>query len=97
MVSKCDTNLSRKTLAKVCAYLQFFLCLADLAFYSVSSISYPPPKMIVSLSVAMYLDALDHLAHDAVIVLRFIRIALGDDVLNFLQPRLTGAVLVDAL
>ena len=45
----------------------------------------------------MYLDALDHLAHDAVIVLRFIRIALGDDVLNFLQPRLAGAVLVDAL
>mgnify|MGYP000321925551 CR=1 FL=1 len=45
----------------------------------------------------MYLDALDHLAHDAVIVLRFIHIALGDDVLNFLQPRLAGAVLVDAL
>ena len=45
----------------------------------------------------MYLDALDHLAHDAVVVLCFIRIALGDDVLNFLQPRLAGAVLVDAL
>ena len=45
----------------------------------------------------MYLDALDHLAHDAVIVLRFIRIALGDDALNFLQPRLPGAVLVDVL
>ena len=28
VVSKCDTNLSEKTLAKVCAYLQFFLCLA---------------------------------------------------------------------
>ena len=26
--SKCDTNLSEKTLAKVCAYLQFFLYLA---------------------------------------------------------------------
>ena len=45
----------------------------------------------------MYLDALDHLAHDAIVVLRFIRIALGDDVLNFLQPRLAGAVLVDVL
>ena len=28
VVSKCDTNLSEKTLAKVCACLQFFLCLA---------------------------------------------------------------------
>ena len=28
LVSKCDTNLSEKTLAKVCTYLQFFLCLA---------------------------------------------------------------------
>ena len=45
----------------------------------------------------MYLDALDHLAHDAVVVLRFIRIAVCDDALNFLQPRLPGAVLVDAL
>ena len=36
----------------------------------------------------MYLDALDHLAHDAVIVLRFIRIALGNDALNVLQPSL---------
>ena len=67
----------------------------DLAFYSVSSISYPENDR--QLSIVMYLDALDHLAHDAVIVLRFIRIALGDDVLNFLQPRLPGAVLVDCL
>ena len=28
VASKCDTNLSEKTLAKVCACLQFFLCLA---------------------------------------------------------------------
>lgn len=40
----------------------------------------------------MHLDALDHLPHDAVIVLRFIRIALGDDVLNFLQPRLPRGI-----
>lgn len=45
----------------------------------------------------MYLDALDHLAHDAVVVLRFVRAAFGNDALDLLQPRLPGAVLVDAL
>ena len=45
----------------------------------------------------MYLDALDHLAHDAVIVLRFIRIALGDDALNFLQPRLPRGIAAHTL
>ena len=45
----------------------------------------------------MYLDALDHLAHDAVVVLRFVRAAFGNDALDLLQPRLAGAVLVDAL
>ena len=45
----------------------------------------------------MYLDALDHLAHDAVVVLRFVGAALGYDTLDFFQPRLPGTVLVDAL
>ena len=45
----------------------------------------------------MYLDALDHLAHDAVVVLCFIRIALGDDALNFLQPRLPRGIAAHTL
>ena len=45
----------------------------------------------------MHLDALDHLAHDAVIVLRFVGAVLGYDTLDFFQPRLPGAVLVDVL
>lgn len=45
----------------------------------------------------MYLDALDHLAHDAVVVLRFVGAAFCNDVLDLLQPRLPGTVLVDAL
>ena len=45
----------------------------------------------------MHLDALDHLAHDAVVVLRFVRAAFGNDALDLLQPRLPGAVLVDVL
>ena len=45
----------------------------------------------------MYLDALDHLAHDAVVILRFVGAAFCNDALNFFQARLPGAVLVDAL
>ena len=33
----------------------------------------------------MYLDALDHLAHDAVVVLRFVRAAFGNDANAYLQ------------
>ena len=40
----------------------------------------------------MYLDALDHLPHDAVIVLRFIGGSLGNDILNFRQPRLPRGI-----
>ena len=45
----------------------------------------------------MHLDALDHLAHDAVVILRFVGAAFCNDALNFFQTRLPGAVLVDAL
>ena len=33
----------------------------------------------------MYLDALDHLAHDAIVVLRFVRAAFGNDANAYLQ------------
>ena len=45
----------------------------------------------------MHLDALDHLAHDAVVVLCFVGTAFCNDALNFLQPCLPGVVLVDDL
>ena len=45
----------------------------------------------------MYLDALDHLAHDAVIVLRFVGGSLGNDILDFLQPRLPRGIAAHTL
>ena len=33
----------------------------------------------------MYLDALDHLAHDAIVVLRFVRAAFGNDANAYLK------------
>ena len=45
----------------------------------------------------MYLDALDHLAHDAVIVLRFVGGSLGNDILDFLQPSLPRGIAAHTL